>query len=193
MEEELPIPDNWEPSTSLNAFEQDSRVSVEEREIQLEARPQRNQEVLESLSARNMYALAETRKHPVLNEKIKKLIRERNELEVKSHATPRTAMTLKLSCADTLDSLPTYRPGASWGANLSKVSFQLEQLVKFNFRSRLAGDLGFLVYTKGGLGVTSLVPRLHWNFGSGYTLSAGVQLGERPATSVLVKKEWQQL
>lgn len=58
-------------------------------------------------------------------------------------------------------------------------SFQLQELVKLDLSSRLTGDLGYLIYTKGELGVGTLCPRVACALGNGYVGQIALQAGDR--------------
>ena len=79
-----------------------------------------------------------------------------------------------------------FRQPGNWHKKLILQSIRLEQLVKFNLGSRLSGDLGFSVYTKGGLGTANLTPKFYWAFGNGYQTVLGFQIGDRPSAAFTI-------
>lgn len=111
-------------------------------------------------------------------------MKKNNRLEWQSYVSPKTSITLKSSCASDVE---------NWLPKLVLESCQLQQSVKLNLGSRLAGDLGFLVYTQDGKGITNLVPRVFWSLGNDYNASLALQVGDRPAGTFSMIKTWEKL
>ena len=128
-------------------------------------------------------------------EKIKKLIQASKESQERGEFNPRSAVVFELSCSDFVDYAEREFSDLAlpWHSRITMNAFKLQQLVKVNLGSRLAGDLGFLVYTADGFGVTNLTPRLYWSFGEACSAFLSVQLGDRKATTFSVNKAWDSL
>lgn len=115
-----------------------------------------------------------------LNSKIRKLIKETNERELRGHLNPRTDINISLTCADSLDAGGPLK--VQWN------STRLQEFIKCELGKNLAFDLGFVVYSKGRMGLAALSPRLYWNIGSSATAQVGLQIGDIKGASIALQK-----
>ena len=127
----------------------------------------------------------------VLNAKLRRIIKDTKEQELRSEFNPRSSATVSLSVSEFLDSMDQtyYKKGqVNWTPKLVLSSFQLQEFVKWNLNSRLAGDVGFVVQTQGGVGAGALAPRVSWVMGAGYVVQVGCQLSDKLSYSVNLSK-----
>ena len=138
--------------------------------------------------ANESWELANPVDRRLFNEKIRRLIKHSNEQYVRSELNPRTDLSLSMSMADYIDS------SGEEPMELRPNSVQLQEMVRVNFTPRLAGDIGFMVYTKGNLGVTVLTPRLYWSISNGLNAQVAAQVGDKNSScTVALYKSYQDL
>lgn len=138
--------------------------------------------------ANESWELANPMDRRLFNEKIRRLIKQSNEQLLRSELNPRTDLSLSVSLAEYFDS------NGEEPLQLRPTSVQLQELVRFTFSPRLAGDIGFMVYTKGNLGVAVLTPRLYWSVGNGVNAQFAAQVGDRNNSCTLaLYKSYQDL
>lgn len=155
-------------------------------------------EVLQSSGSwhyKNGLELSDHQDRTILNEKLRKLVSDSNEISYRAQVNPRTQANLGLTCAEYIDFLDRKleKPYANWQQKLKIEYFQLQQMIKVNVNSRIAGDLGFLVYTREGQGVAKLSPNISWDFGGGAHGKLAFQLGDLFSWSFTLSKTWQEV
>lgn len=125
------------------------------------------------------------------NSKLQKLIRKTNDQILQSEVNHRSTAIINLSIADYFDSFRTEWQGKGkepWRPVVQLYSFQLQELVKLNLSSRLTGDLGYMIYTKGGFGVGTISPRVGCALGNGYVGQIALQVGDRNSATIGLSK-----
>lgn len=127
----------------------------------------------------------------IFNDKIQKLIRENRDLQPKTPFSPITNVICTISLAEYLDTYDTHNAKLLTKDRFSLMSFHMKQRIEIQLGPRLVGDIGFLVYTKQGLGVFAVTPRIEWTYGAGYKIGAGAQIGDRTGGSVSLQRNWE--
>jgi hypothetical protein len=118
------------------------------------------------------------------------MLRKSNQDKLKSSLNPITTATVNISASDYISSFLNTSPSEKTGPSIQFTSFNLHEMIKYDITSRLMGDLGFLVYTKGGFGVTTFTPRITYNLWNGYKVQLSSQLGDRATTTLGILKTY---
>lgn len=118
------------------------------------------------------------------------MLRKSNQENLKSSLNPITTATVNISASDYISSFLNTQPSDKPAPSIQFTSFNLHEMIKYDITSRLTGDLGFLVYTKGGFGVTTFTPRITYNLWNGYKVQFSSQLGDRATATLGILKTY---
>lgn len=108
------------------------------------------------------------------------MIRKSNQDRLKSGLNPSATAVVNISAEDYILSLLDNQDTANKpNPSIKFTSIDLQEMIKLDITSKLSGDLGFLVYTQGGFGLTSFTPRITYNLWNGYSVQMSKQIGDK--------------
>ncbi|CAG9327454.1 unnamed protein product [Blepharisma stoltei] len=130
-----------------------------------------------------------------LDRKLKGWIKLLKEQEIRAELNPKSSAIMALTCAKYIDSLDhTYykQKEIPVKPSLRLESLQLQESVKYDFTENVSGNIGFMIYTKGGFGFSTIMPNIMWRW-KDYVAQAQVQVGDRNACAVSITKNFEKM
>jgi hypothetical protein len=115
-----------------------------------------------------------------LNSKINRLLKTTRKEQLKGQLNPRTEAVLELSCAQAFDDAGALE--VKW------TSTKVQEVLRFEMSQSVGVDLGFVVFSRGRMGLGAVCPRLYWRIDPSVTAQLGLQVGDLQSASMSLEK-----